>query len=209
LDDSDAEAVRAGQVCGIVLAAGEGRSFGFPKALVRFRGQTLVERAAETLAAGGCRPVLVVLGAAAPEVRRQSVLDDAVVLVNEAWSEGMGGSLRTGLAEAGRVDAAAALVLLADQPLVTPALVGRLVGAWRAGALATVAAYGGQGLTPVLLDRSLWPEVTRYAVGDVGARALLNARPELATLVDCDDVGAPDDIDTPEDLRRIARSPLA
>jgi nicotine blue oxidoreductase len=197
-----------GAVAGIVLAAGEGRSFGGPKALARFGGENLLERATRTLADGGCQPVVVVLGAAAPLVRRSSELGGAVVVVNETWSSGMGGSLQRGLDEARRQGASAGLVLLADQPLVTPALVGRLISAWRAGAPAAVAAYEGQGLTPVLLDRSLWAEVARLAVGDIGARALLHARPDLVTLVDCDDVGAPDDIDTPEDLRRLERGLL-
>jgi nicotine blue oxidoreductase len=192
-------------VAGIVLAAGEGRSFGGPKALVRFRGRTLLERATRTLADGGCQPVVVVLGAAAAEVRRSSDLADAVVVVNPAWPEGMGGSLRTGLGEARAASVRAAVVLLVDQPLVTSALVGRLIDAWHAGAPVAVAAYRGQGLTPVLLDHSTWDDVARCAVGDVGARAFLRARPELVTLVDCDDVGAPDDIDTPEDLRRLRR----
>ncbi|MGA9077296.1 MAG: hypothetical protein WB383_03045, partial [Acidimicrobiales bacterium] len=86
-----------------------------------------------------------------------------------------------------------------------PALVERLIGAWQAGARAAVAAFGGEGLTPVVLDRTLWRRVSRTAVGDVGARALLRAQPELVTLVDCDDVGSPDDIDTPEDLDRLER----
>ncbi len=195
---------RAG-VAGIVLAAGEGRGFGGPKALVRFGGQTLVERAVQTLLAGGCRPVCVVLGAAADEVRHTCVLDNAVVVENKQWTDGMGGSLRVGLDAARRERAGAALVLLADQPLVTPALVERLIGAWRAGARAAVAAFGGEGLTPVVLDRTLWRRVSRTAVGDVGARALLRAQPELVTLVDCDDIGSPDDIDTPEDLDRLER----
>ena len=109
-----------GAVAGIVLAAGEGRSFGGPKALARFGGENLLERATRTLADGGCQPVVVVLGAAAPLVRRSSELGGAVVVVNETWSEGMGGSLRRGLDEARRQGASAGLVLLADQPLVTP-----------------------------------------------------------------------------------------
>ncbi len=206
---SDTRSAPDERVAGIVLAAGEGRNFGGPKALVRFGGQTLVERAIRTLKGGGCHPVIVVLGAAAAEVRRSSDLADAVVVVNLAWSEGMGGSLRNGLDAARVAQAKAAVVLLVDQPLVTSALVSRLVEAWRAGAAAAVAAYRSQGLTPVLLDRSLWDDVVQHAVGDAGARTLLRAKPELVTLVDCDDVGAPDDIDTPEDLHRLRRHPSA
>jgi nicotine blue oxidoreductase len=194
-----------GPVAGVVLAAGEGRGFGCPKALVSFAGEMLVERAIRTLAAGGCRPVVVVLGASETEVRARCDLGGAVVAVNEAWSEGMAGSLRVGLEAALGCGAAACLVALVDQPLVSPALVARMIGAWESGARAAVAAWGGEGLTPVVLDRSLWEAVAERAVGDIGARALLRERPELVTLVDCGDVGAPDDIDTVADLQRLER----
>lgn len=192
-----------GGVAGVLLAAGRGRRFGAPKALVEVGGRLLVERGATTLLAGGCRPVVVVVGAAAGTVRRRSDLAGVTVAVNGAWREGLGGSLRLGLAEADSAGAAAALVLPVDQPVVTPALVTRLIGAWRAGAPAVRAAFDGQGRTPVVLDRSLWPAVATSAVGDAGARGLFGARPELVTLVDCDDVGAACDVDTPADLEAI------
>jgi nicotine blue oxidoreductase len=198
-----------GPVAGVVLAAGKGRGFGAPKALVSFAGEMLVERAIRTLAAGGCRPVIVVLGASETEIRARCDLGGAVVAVNEAWSEGMGGSLRVGLEAARGCEAKACLVALVDQPLVTPALVARLIGAWESGARAAVAAWSGEGLTPVVLDRSLWEAVAERAVGEVGARALLRERPELVTLVDCADVGAPDDIDTVADLKRLEADRLA
>ena len=192
-----------GDVAGVLLAAGPGRRFGAPKALAEVGGRLLVERGATTLLEGGCRPVVVVVGAAAGTVRRRSGLAGARVAVNGAWREGLGSSLRLGLAEAEAAGAAAALVLPVDQPVVTPALVTRLLAAWRTGALVVRAAFDGQGRTPAVLDRSLWPAVAQSAVGDVGARGLLAAHPELVTLVDCDDVGAACDIDTPADLEAI------
>jgi nicotine blue oxidoreductase len=192
------------EVAGVLLAAGGGRRFGVPKALVEVGGRPLVERGATTLLAGGCRPVVVVVGAAAGIVRqRLDPAAGATVVVNGAWREGLGSSLNLGLAEAEALGAAAALVLPVDQPVVTAALVARLVGTWRAGSLAVRAAFGGQGRTPVVLDRTLWPAVRKSAVGDVGARGLLGAHPELVTLVDCDDVGAACDVDTPADLEAI------
>ena len=194
---------RAPDVAGLLLAAGAGRRLGRPKALVELGGVPLTERGLATLTAGGCRPVMVVLGAAAEEVRRACRLGDAVVVVNDAWSQGMGGSVRAGLAEARRRRVGAVLVLPVDQPLVTPELVARLIRSWREGALAVVATYGGEMSTPVLLDRSLWPEVEVYAVGDVGARAFLRSNPGVVTAVACDDVGDPSDVDTEDDLRRL------
>ena len=81
-------------VTGLLLAAGAGRRMGVPKALV---GTWLVD-AVKTLRDGGCGRVTVVLGASADEARPLLQEYDVQVVVAEDWDEGMGASLRTGLA---------------------------------------------------------------------------------------------------------------
>src|SRR3954447_11309351 len=107
-------------VAAVVLAAGGGRRYGMPKALVEYEGSLLVERAVRT-AREVCDPVLVVLGAQAVDVWRQARLDGAAVLANKDWETGMASSLRTGLdglrGWPGRVDAA--LITLVDMPGMT------------------------------------------------------------------------------------------
>lgn len=193
---------RLGTVAGVLLAAGSGSRLGSPKALVRLGSSLLVERGQVLLCSAGCDPVVVVLGAAAEEVRAVADLDGAQVLVNPDWATGMGSSVRVALASLGP-SVQAAVVALADQPLVGPAAVRRLVAAWRDGAVAAVATYGGVPRNPVLLDRCTWPEVRRTAVGDVGARTFLLDHPDLVRQVSCDDTGSPDDLDTAEDLTRL------
>jgi CTP:molybdopterin cytidylyltransferase MocA len=185
-------------VAGVLLAAGEGSRFGRPKALVELNGQTLAQRGADLLRAGGADPILVVTGAA--QVR----LGGTQTVYNEEWRTGMGSSVRAALRALAGTDAAAAVVALADQPLVGPQAVARLIAAYRAGASVAVAAYDGQPRNPVLLAREHWPEVIAMATGDTGARAFLRARASLVTLVECGDTGRPDDIDTEADLARIA-----
>lgn len=193
---------RPGVVAGVLLAAGPGSRLGRPKALVRFGSSLLVERGHDMLSTAGCEPVVVVLGAAADEVLSVAELDGAQVRINPDWATGMGSSLRVALAA---LDSSvpAAVIALADQPLVGPAAVRRLVAAWREGAVAAVAIYGGAPRNPVLLDRGTWPEVTRTAVGDVGAREFLRDHPDLVRRVACDDTGFPDDLDTADDLTRL------
>jgi CTP:molybdopterin cytidylyltransferase MocA len=99
---------------------------------------------------------------------------------------------------------AAAVIALADQPLVAAESVMRLIDAFAAGAPVAVAAYDGKPRNPVLIGREHWGEVAEMAVGDVGARPFLRAHPELVTLVECGDTGSPFDIDTPDDLARAA-----
>ena len=182
-------------VVGLVLAAGSGSRLGMPKAVVEIDGERLVDRAVRTLRAGGCAAVIVVLGAAEVPV------PGAAVVLNPDWATGMGSSLRVGLA-ALPADADAAVVQLVDQPLIGGEVVARLIAAHAAGAAVAVATYAGKRRNPVLLARSTWPEVSELAVGDQGARPYLAAHPEAITAVPCDDLGAPDDIDTPADLAR-------
>ena len=183
-------------VAGILLAAGDGSRLGQPKATVELAGSTLAERGVALLRAGGADPVIVVTGAVPVE------LPGVVSVHNPDWMSGMGSSLATGLrALAG--GAAAAVIALADQPLVGAAAVRRLIAAHASGATVAVAAYAGQPRNPVLIDRAYWPAVIETATGDAGARTFLRAHPDLVTLVECGDTGSPDDIDTPEDLARV------
>jgi CTP:molybdopterin cytidylyltransferase MocA len=190
-------------VAGLVLAAGEGRRFGGPKALVRFEGELLVERAARALREAGCTPVVVVLGAAAAEVARAADLVDAVVVVNDDWASGMGSSLCTGLTALTELQAAATVVTLVDQPRVTSDVIRRLVTRHSPGIAAVSATYDGERRNPVLLDASVWPEVVAAAVGDVGARTWLDTHADEVVLVACDDLGSDLDVDTATDLERL------
>jgi len=193
-------------VAGLLLAAGGGSRLGQPKALVSVGGSLLVERGIRLLATAGCRPVVVVLGAAADEVRSRADLAGATVVANPDWRTGMGSSLRAGLAALEATPAAdcgATVIALVDQPVVAPAAVRRLIEAWRSGAAVAVASYHDEQRNPVLLDRAVWGQVAGAAVGDRGARTFLRARPALVTAVACDDVASPADIDTPADLTAV------
>ncbi|WP_299953378.1 nucleotidyltransferase family protein [uncultured Modestobacter sp.] len=182
-------------VAGLVLAAGGGRRYGMPKALVEHEGSLLVERAVRT-AAAVCDPVLVVLGAAAVEVWQRADLTGATVLANRDWESGMASSLRTGLdglrGWPGRVDAV--LVQLVDMPGMTPAALARVAEQAAPDALA-VATYDGVRSHPVLLGREHWAGVAETATGDEGARAYLAAHDVLE--VDCTGLADPTDLDHP------------
>ena len=194
----------AGNVAGILLAAGPGSRLGQPKALIMLGGQSLARRGIALLRDGGADPVIVVTGAAGPDALGPgpggAVLDGVITVHNPSWRTGMGSSLAIGLA-AVPYQADAAVLALADQPLVGPAAVRRLMSAHADGASVAVACYQGRPRNPVLIAREHWPEVAGLAAGtDAGARPFLRARPDLVTLVECGDTGRPDDIDTPEDL---------
>jgi CTP:molybdopterin cytidylyltransferase MocA len=203
----------AHDVAGILLAAGAGSRLGQPKALVMLGGQSLARRGIAMLLAGGADPVVVVTGAAGPgqlgpqpaDVGPDDVRPGEVSTVhNPDWGTGMGSSLAAGLAAVPE-DCTAAVIALADQPLVGSAAVSRLIAAHAAGAVVAVACYDGRPRNPVLISREYWPEVAALAAGDVGARPFLRAHPELVTQIECGDTGRPDDVDTPDDLARVER----
>ncbi|WP_029434183.1 NTP transferase domain-containing protein [Blastococcus sp. URHD0036] len=179
----------------LVLAAGGGRRYGMPKALVEYEGSLLVERAVRT-ARVVCDPVLVVLGARAVDVWRTADLAGATVLANRDWETGMASSLRTGLdglrGWPGRVDAV--LVTLVDMPGMTPAALERVAEHAAPGALA-VATYDGVRGHPVLLGRDHWAGVAETATGDEGARRYLAGREVVE--VDCTGLADPVDLDVP------------
>jgi len=206
-------------VAGVLLAAGSGSRLGRPKALVVVGGQSMARRGITLLRDGGTDPVIVVTGATGSDagvagsdagvagsdagVAGQAGRARGVISVhNPDWSAGMGSSLAVGL---GAVpdECAAAVVALADQPLVGPEAVRRLLAAHAAGASVAVACYDGRPRNPVLIGREHWPEVIALASGDVGARPFLRAHSDLVTEVECGDTGRPDDVDSPDDLARI------
>ncbi|WP_344082965.1 nucleotidyltransferase family protein [Luedemannella helvata] len=184
-------------VAGLVLAAGGGRRYGGPKALVRRDGELLVERAVATAREAGCAPIVVVLGASAAEVRAQADLGDATIVDNESWKSGMASSLKTGLATLAGTDAQAAVVLLVDTPGVTPEAVRRVAAKAGSDALIT-ATYGNRRGHPVLLGRDHWAGVATLATADVGARAYLTARAAEVVTVACEDCSDDTDLDVPE-----------
>ena len=205
--DFDVLAGWALPVHGLVLAAGSGtrmgRDGGAPatnKLLLDIAGEPLVSHVVQAGVEGGCHHVYVVY---ADETVKEAVAGSATCVFNPEAASGMASSLRVGL-EAMPPDAAGALVMLGDQPLVGSRTVRMLLNAWRREgtrpALAASYATRADWRPPVLLDRSLWPELMKLK-GDQGARQLLDKRPELLDTVVAG--GRPDDVDTPEDYANI------
>ena len=180
------------RVAGVVLAAGEGRRFGRPKAVVELEGERLVDRAVRVLRDGGCADVLVVSGAVALDV------PGARVVPNPDWAGGMASSLRAGVTAASAYDAV--LLMLVDLPGVTPACVARVRDALADRRSLVVATYDGHWGHPVGLGAEHAGAAAARAVGDAGARAYLREHAATVRLVECGDVGTGDDVDHPGDL---------
>lgn len=188
-------------IVGIVLAAGRGRRFGGVKQLAPFHGRPLLEHALTAMAGSDVDDAVVVLGFAAQRILAEADLHGIRPVLCDEWETGQAASLRTGVAAA--ADADAAVVTLADQPLVTSAAIGRLIARRAAGVDGLRATYGGEPGHPVLVERPLLDRVVELR-GDVGARDLLALARVRA--VPCDGLGSAADLDTREQLEQLQRA---
>jgi CTP:molybdopterin cytidylyltransferase MocA len=183
---------------GVVLAAGAASRFGSAKQLAMLEGRPLLEHALRAIMASPVGRVVVVLGAGAEEVIARVDLHGAEPVVCNRWQEGQAASLACGLAEL--ADCEAVVVILGDQPRVSPDAVRRVIAARGAGSLAVRATYSGDPGHPVLLEHQLF-ERMRNVTGDHGARNLLMSVPVRE--VPCDDLGGGEDVDTPAELHAL------
>jgi molybdenum cofactor cytidylyltransferase len=189
-------------VSAVLLAAGTSSRMGTPKQLLRFGNETLLEHAIGILSRSKVDEIIVVLGHQAVSIQSQIRLENVKVVVNDRYGEGMGTSLRTGISSVSP-DARAALVMLADQPFLLPATIDRLIEEYDKAAPQIVLPLckGFRG-NPVLLDRSVFPEIMGLA-GDVGCRAIFGDHTENILKVPVEDIGVLLDVDTKTDLERV------
>ncbi len=186
-------------VAAVILAAGASRRLGRAKQLVAWEGEPLLRRTARLALESGCHPVRVVLGAEAESCRAAIRGLEVQVLLNPAWREGMGSSIRTGMAGLDP-SVEAALLLVCDQPALDGALLARIRAAHDAAPERVVASCYSQirGI-PALFPRRLFSGLSELR-GDQGARCLLRDGDALEIPFP----GGEFDVDAPGDLERLS-----
>ena len=200
-----AETETTPQVAAVVLAAGGSTRMGQPKQLLPVGGQPMVRRVTAAACTAELAQVVVVVGAHADRVRQTLAGLPVDVVFNESWAEGMSTSVQVGLnALASGIQAV--LIILADQPGLTPNLLDTLVARYHATRAAIVAPfYQGQRGNPVLFDRSLVGELEATR-GDQGGRMLVLHHERDMERVDVDDPSVLLDVDTRQDYEKTGES---
>lgn len=191
-------------VAAIVLAAGMSRRMGTPKQLLRIDGKTVLEHTLEKVRESAVDEIVLVLGYAADAVEKEIPTDGVKVVRNEGYQQGMGTSLRTGIAAVGP-ETKAALIVLADQPFVQPSTLNSLIEYHgTAQAQIVIPMFRGFRGNPVLLDRSVFPELQELS-GDVGCRAIFGSHTENIRKLAVDDAGILLDIDSRDDFDKLTK----
>ncbi len=194
-----------GGISAVVLSAGISSRMGEPKALVPLNGGPLLGLVLKGLAGSQVSETIVVLGFGADRIRQSVPLDGARVVENPQYASGMSSSLRVGVHELS-ADADAFFVVLGDAPFVRSTTYDRLIEArQRTGSRVAVPTFEGVRGNPVLLARSLAPEVDSIE-GDRGCRAIHLRYPNETVEVPVDDPGVLIDIDTPEDVALVRQA---
>jgi molybdenum cofactor cytidylyltransferase len=190
---------------GIVLAAGQSsRMPGISKLLRPFAGSTVIESAVDSAIAGGLDPVVVVTGHQGDRVASRLVGRRVTVVANPDYLSGRVSSLQAGLRRLAEPYPPAVLVLLGDEPAVSPATIRVLIRAWKCGAACLIRAhYLDRPGHPVVVDRRLFSAALALAPGeDVWANlpVLDEERAEIRI-----PSRAPLDVDRPQDLAAARR----
>jgi molybdenum cofactor cytidylyltransferase len=195
---------RTAPVAGIVLAAGTSSRMGSNKLLCELAGESVLRRAVGRALAGGLSPVLVVLGHQAERAAGELRGLACQAVVNPDYEQGISSSLQAGVRAvlALPAPAGAALVLLADMPLVTAEMIAALVARYRASAAPLVISdYQGVTAPPMLYDRALFGELLAMTGGRCGKQVVKRHRQEAEVLAW--PAAALADLDVPEDLARL------
>jgi molybdenum cofactor cytidylyltransferase len=192
---------RSGPVAGVVLAAGTSSRMGRNKLFLRLGGTSVLRRAVGAAREAGLDPVLVVLGHESERALAELEGLPCTPVHNEDYVRGMNTSVRAGIT-AVPAEASGAVVMLADMPFVTAAMVRSVVERYRAGDSPLVVSLYGEVLAPpILYGRPLFPELRALEGEACGKRVVKAHRAEAIEMVWPPSALA--DLDVPDDFDRL------
>ncbi len=189
-----------------ILAAGESKRMGSPKAFLQIEGKTLLERILSIAKETNVQNIFLVTGAYHQEMIETVKKLGVEVLFNSAWQEGMASSLRTSIEAVNKNPTIKGmLVLLIDQPYVNKQLLENLISTFQKNPNKPVASYyKNVNGVPAIFPRAMWQELLDLS-GDKGARQLLNKREDVISIPF---LKGAIDLDYPSDFDQLKRADL-
>jgi molybdenum cofactor cytidylyltransferase len=185
-----------------ILAAGESRRMGRPKALVPFEGLTFVEHLLQATNHPRVGIVRVVLGANAESIQAELKLDQEIVVVNQDWQQGQLSSIQSAIRSLPADQTAGLLLCPVDHPLISSQLVSRLVAEFDSDRkLIVVPTHQGRRGHPVIFHASVYAELLD-ASPNVGARQVVWAHPDAIAEIETDEAGVILNLNDPETMRK-------
>jgi molybdenum cofactor cytidylyltransferase len=185
-----------------ILAAGESRRMGRPKALVPFEGLTFVEHLLQATNHPRVGIVRVVLGANAESIQAELELDQEIVVVNQDWQQGQLSSIQSAIRSLPADQTAGLLLCPVDHPLISTQLVSRLIAEFDSDRkLIVVPTHQGRRGHPVIFHASLYAELLD-ASPNVGARQVVWAHPDAIAEIETDEAGVILNLNDPETMRK-------
>ena len=185
-----------------ILAAGESRRMGRPKALVPFEGLTFVERLLQATNHPRVGIVRVVLGANAESIQAELELEQEIVVVNQDWQQGQLSSIQSAIRSLPADQTAGLLLCPVDHPLISTQLVSRLIAEFDSDRkLIVVPTHQGRRGHPVIFHASLYAELLD-ASPNVGARQVVWAHPDAIAEIETDEAGVILNLNDPETMRK-------
>jgi molybdenum cofactor cytidylyltransferase len=189
-------------ISGLILGAGASQRFGEPKQLLAFAGTTLLAWVvAQAQRADTLDETVVVLGRSAAEIRARVNFGNARVVENPVFTEGCASSYRAGIAGI-NPRSEAIMIILGDQPGITPEIIDRLADDWReSDAPIAICSYEGRKGHPLIFARPLFDQLETLH-GDKAAWKLVDANASAVLEVPLA-LPFPEDINTRADFERI------
>ena len=192
-------------ISGLILGAGASQRLGPPKQLLPFRGTTMLGWVvAQAQRAAGLDEVVVVLARAADELRERVDFGSAKVVENPVFAQGCSSSYRAGIA-ALDPQSSAIMIILGDQPGITPDIIDRVAEEWReTEAPIALCSYLGRKGHPMIFAQTMFDQLTQLH-GDKAAWKLVDANADSRHEVQFS-LPFPEDINTSEDFERLAET---
>jgi molybdenum cofactor cytidylyltransferase len=187
----------------VILAAGQSSRLGRPKQLLTYHNKTLLQRAIDTAKQSAVQSIILVLGSNADIILRATDISETHVVKNDDWQSGMASTIRCGIEGLKTIDAAidAVILMVCDQPFVTPDLLNDLIKKQRETSKPIVASEYVENIgTPALFHERFFAELMALK-GDAGAKKIMLQYSDLVETISFPDGGI--DIDTIDDYKAL------